>query len=106
MDTPEFETIPSSSVAYIFIPFLAVEEVAIEDGLEENVGLVTFGRDTKIRVQLTNDYGQLRNAIGKALAKNVLQPYKPVSNFCSQTVNVNCFMKIVVIYCINVGFFL
>nr|XP_022329161.1 uncharacterized protein LOC111128056 isoform X1 [Crassostrea virginica] len=40
-----------------------VEEVAIEDGLEENLGLVTFGRDTKIRVQLTNDYGQLRNAI-------------------------------------------
>jgi hypothetical protein len=39
--------------------------VAIDDGLEENIGLVVFGRETKIAVQLTNDYSKLRLAVGK-----------------------------------------
>ncbi|XP_062621574.1 uncharacterized protein LOC134283133 [Saccostrea cucullata] len=40
-----------------------VEEIAIDEGLEENIGLTIFGRETKIVVQLTNDYSKLRQAI-------------------------------------------
>ncbi|XP_048733454.2 uncharacterized protein LOC125649763 isoform X3 [Ostrea edulis] len=54
-----FQQVQSTIFSFLDV----VEEVAIDDRLEENIGLVMFGRETKISVQLTNDYSKLRHAV-------------------------------------------
>ncbi|XP_061173510.1 uncharacterized protein LOC133182673 [Saccostrea echinata] len=59
MTSKVMEQVKSSIFSFLDV----VEEIAIDDGLEENIGLTVFGKETKILVQLTNDYTKFRRAI-------------------------------------------
>jgi hypothetical protein len=45
--------------------FVGFETNAIYHGLGENVAIVTFGNENRIRRHLTNDYGLIREGLGK-----------------------------------------
>lgn len=39
--------------------------MAVENSLEENIAMVTFGNMTRVVQNLTNDYSKIRDALGK-----------------------------------------
>ncbi|XP_062617094.1 uncharacterized protein LOC134278812 isoform X2 [Saccostrea cucullata] len=40
-----------------------IEDVAVENSLEENIAVVTFGNETRVVQNLTNDYSKIRDAV-------------------------------------------
>ncbi|XP_061173665.1 uncharacterized protein LOC133182836 [Saccostrea echinata] len=40
-----------------------IEDVAVENSLEENIAVVTFGNETRVIQNLTNDYSKIRDAV-------------------------------------------
>lgn len=42
-----------------------VEDMVNETGVEENIGVVTFGGTSKVIQNLTNDFARVRDAIGR-----------------------------------------
>lgn len=42
-----------------------IEDVAVENSLEENIAVVSFGNETRVVQNLTNDYSKIRDAVGK-----------------------------------------
>lgn len=46
-----------------------IEDVAVENSLEENIAVVSFGNETRVVQNLTNDYSKIRDAVGKGTPK-------------------------------------
>ncbi|XP_022333075.2 uncharacterized protein LOC111130362 isoform X1 [Crassostrea virginica] len=40
-----------------------IEDVAVENSLEENIAVVTFGNETRVIQNLTNDYSKIRDSV-------------------------------------------
>lgn len=57
--------------SYSFFFFTGVEDVVTETGIEENIGLVTFGGRAHVVQNLTNDLSRIREAVGKFILASV-----------------------------------